>query len=472
MVFLRVIPLVERTSIRNVTSFAHAQAETLYSRSAEKEDVCRPALSQSDVLAFTNSRILLSSCDCGLCPESYFEPPRKSFTSKRDQTSLTIMGLKARKAIYRRFEVASADFKNMARQLQRFTAKSSCVNSQQICAIESWRGTVSHKEIVAMDQSVSSDTGGMVEFLPHERTAFGSGFAHFRHRINQSNLFSDEQLADLIDRYPREYYMITTMTRIGDKPVWRSGDLGEASGKTVVEAIRNGRLWLCLRRLDLIAPEIAQQVDASFAHLEQENTSLNTSHHASSLLISSPGARVLYHADIPMVALWHIRGSKRVWLYDADNKDHLPDQVLERVILRETEEEVPYDQNWDSQATVIDLQPGWALSWQQNAPHRVDNLDGLNVSITTDFFTPEAQKKYGVYFANGMLRKHLGFAPRSTKASGLGALIKCALALVIKKAGLGRGSEREMIMTFKLDPDNPGKIIDLPKSEQKPITQT
>ena len=122
-----------------------------------------------------------------------------------------------------------------------------------------------------------------------------------------------------------------------------------------------------------------------------------------------------------MVALWRIRGPKRVWLYDAHDKRHLLDEVLERVVLRETEEDIPYDPAWDGDARAIDLEPGWALSWPQNAPHRVDNIDGLNVSITTDYFIPAATRKYGVYFANGMLRRRFGLRPASTRSSGPGA---------------------------------------------------
>lgn len=310
-----------------------------------------------------------------------------------------------------------------------------------------------------------------ITFVPGDQGKFGRGLVHFRHGFNETGLFGDEQLADLIDGYPREYYMITTMTEAGGKAVWRNGDFDRASGKEVLAAIREGRLWLCLRRLDLIAPAYQQLVDNAFQQAELLDPMLKTSQHKSSLLISSPGARVLYHADIPMVALWHIRGRKRLWLYDAENPRHLPDTVLEGVILRETEEEIPYDPAWDAEAKAIDLEPGWAASWPQNAPHRVDNLDGLNVSITTDYFTPEARRKYGVYFANGMLRRRFGIAPRSTRSDGIGALAKCATALAMKKAGLHRQNEREMIKSFVLDRARPGHIVELPPAEQGPIMQ-
>ena len=313
--------------------------------------------------------------------------------------------------------------------------------------------------------------GATIEFQPGQENAFGSGLAHFRHGFNETGLFSDEKLAALIDRYPREYYMITTMTGEGAAAEWRNGDFDRASGETVLKAIRAGRLWLCLRRLDIVAPEYEELVNAGFAEAERLNPGLRTMQRKSSMLISSPGARVLYHADIPMVALWHVRGRKRLWLYDAENKTQLPDEVLEGVVLRETEEEIPYDPAWDDDATAIDLEPGWAVTWPQNAPHRVDNLDGLNVSITTDYFTPAARQKYGVYFANGMMRRRFGLKPRSTNASGLEAVAKCAAALAMKKAGLHRVNERQMIGSFVLDADRPGRIIDIAPSEQAPILQ-
>ena len=322
-----------------------------------------------------------------------------------------------------------------------------------------------------MKQHVPAETSGLVEFLPGERTAFGTDFAHFKHKFNQSGQFTDAELAKLIDRYPREFYMLTTMTLVGDKPVWRNGDFNGASGREVLEAIRNGRFWLCLRRLDIVAPEIAELIDQGFEDIEAGNPTLKTTRRVSSLLISSPGARVLYHADIPMVSLWHIRGRKRVWLYDADNPEHLPNPVLEGIVLRETEEEIPYEPSWDQQAMTVDLEPGWAVTWPQNAPHRIDNLDSMNVSVTTDYFTPQAQRKYGVYFANGIIRRWLRLSPRSIDVSGIGATMKCAFALIVKKLGLQRHNEREMIMSFKLDPANPGQLFDLPSEEQVPIIQ-
>ena len=300
---------------------------------------------------------------------------------------------------------------------------------------------------------------------------FGHGFSHFDHRFEQSGLFTDDKLAELIERYPREYYMINTMTAQGDKPEWRSGEINNISGEKVLQALTDGRIWLALRRFDIVCPEYDELVHQALEEMEALKPGLKTFNHKSTMLISSPGARVLYHADIPYVCLFHVRGRKKLWLYDAENPAHLPDKTLEGVILRETEEEIGYDEAWDKEASEVILEPGKALSWQLNAPHRVDNLDGLNVSITTDYFTPYAQKKYGVYYANGVMRRKFGMAPKSNAVEGLGAYAKCAAALAFKKAGLMKSSEREMVSTFRLDPENIGQIIDIPSAERTVIEQ-
>ena len=310
-----------------------------------------------------------------------------------------------------------------------------------------------------------------VSFRSGDEHAFGKDFVHFNHAFAESGLFTDDKLAELIENYPREYYVMATVRGEAAGSEWLHGDFKGLPGAFVLEAIKTGRLWLNLRRLDLIAPDYDRLVTDAFAEIEALNPSLKTSRQKSSILISSPGARVLYHADIPMIALWHIRGRKRVWLYDADNKDMLPDETLEAVILREQEEDIPYDPAWDARAKAIDLDPGTVISWPHNAPHRVDNLEGLNVSITTDFFTPAATRKYGVYYTNGIIRRRLGLNPRSTAIEGPGALAKCAAAIALKKAGIQRTREHQMVQVFRLDRARPGEIIDLAPDQRRPIAQ-
>ena len=38
-------------------------------------------------------------------------------------------------------------------------------------------------------------------------------------------------------------------------------------------------------------------------------------------------------------------------------------------------------------------------AWPQNAPHRVSNLDGLNVSLSTEYFTRQSRRRFQVFVA-------------------------------------------------------------------------
>ncbi|MBL6432514.1 MAG: hypothetical protein HPM95_21345 [Alphaproteobacteria bacterium] len=81
------------------------------------------------------------------------------------------------------------------------------------------------------------------------------------------------------------------------------------------------------------------------------------------ILISSPNARVYYHADV-RPGLLHIRGEKRIWLYPARTPSS-PEE-LERIITTAAGEEIAYDPSFDEAATVIDLTPGDGLFWPLN----------------------------------------------------------------------------------------------------------
>lgn len=49
-----------------------------------------------------------------------------------------------------------------------------------------------------------------IDLAPEEAQKFGREQVTLKHNMADSGLFTDEALAELIDRYPREYYMLTT----------------------------------------------------------------------------------------------------------------------------------------------------------------------------------------------------------------------------------------------------------------------
>ncbi len=232
------------------------------------------------------------------------------------------------------------------------------------------------------------------------------------HRLAETGLFTDEALARLIDRHPRELIDVLTMKRNPPPDErWIAGEAKGMSGKDLMEAVRRGRLWLNLRRAmsaDVEYRAVFEPLLAEFAK-ETRSTILSA---VGGILISSPRCGIFYHCDPTETMLWHVRGKKTIYLYPPDDT-HLPEQAYEAAILKETLNDLPYRPEFEAGAKPVVLEPGMAATWPLHGPHRVVNHDSLNVSVTIEYSTARSKLANGVFFTNGVLRRKLGLNPRS-----------------------------------------------------------
>lgn len=281
------------------------------------------------------------------------------------------------------------------------------------------------------------------------------------HRLHQHPLFSMEALADLIDRYPREQYALVQMGPQGSpRRTWREGDIGGLSGSAVIEAIRKGRMWLNLRNVGQVDQRYRDLLDQAFEEVRQNVPGYATFSRTNGILISSPNAQVYYHTDLPGQSLWQLHGRKRVFVYP-NTPPFLTQEQLENIALFEVEVDMRYEPAYDAHAQVFEIGGGEMLHWPLNAPHRVENLDCLNVSMTTEYWTEDIRRSQMVNMANGILRFKAGINPKSRSTDGLGFWAKAALQAGVKRAGLLKKERKaRRPIEFKLDPVHPGAIID------------
>ena len=284
-----------------------------------------------------------------------------------------------------------------------------------------------------------------------------------QHNLHKSPLFTDEALAELIEHYPRQDYSLVIPGHQDEEQhtQWREGDMGEASGAQVLQAIKDGFLWLNLRNLPQHSPAFKELSEQIFTEMQANVPGLHINQGDITLLITSPGCQTYYHCDVPGQSLWHIRGRKKVYLYPATDP-FMPDELLERVILQETEEEIPFESWFDDHALVVDMEPGMMAHWPQFAPHRVENYDSLNVSITTEHWTPEIARNYKVRYANGLLRRNFGTVAQSTATTGTAYFAKAVLQSFWRRSRLARRHMWHRTIDFKLTPTAPDMLSDIP----------
>ncbi|MDX2308167.1 MAG: hypothetical protein NW216_08015 [Hyphomicrobium sp.] len=301
------------------------------------------------------------------------------------------------------------------------------------------------------------------DWKPEHTAAWASEPLRLSHRLSQHPLYSIEALAELIERYPRQHYALVEMGPQGsNRRLWREGDIGKLSGAKVIEAIRRGRMWLNLRNISAVDDRYREVLDHIFEEIRQHVPGYETYHRTCGILISSPLAQVYYHMDLPGQSLWQLHGRKRVYLYPT-TAPYLTGEQLERIALYEVEVDIPYEASYDAAAKVFEIGPGEMLHWPLNAPHRVENLDCLNISMTTEYWTESIRRSQIVNMANGILRNHAGMAPQSRATSGPGFWMKAAMQAGVRRSGLlkkARKSRRPI--QFVLDEAELGKVVDLP----------
>ena len=300
-------------------------------------------------------------------------------------------------------------------------------------------------------------TAIITDWTAQKASALGHETLTYAHALHERPMFSDEALAAVLDRYPRESLGVYTMGEdLMDWRSWRRGEADGLSGDKLMEAMTSGRLWLNLRYTNEHLPEYAKLCAEMCGELEQRAPGLRTFRRDLGLLISSPKAQVFYHLDVPLVSLWQIRGAKTIWFYPRQ-EPYVPDEHIERMVMRETEGQCAFRPEWDGAAEAIELLPGAAVAWPQNVPHRVANADVVNVSLSLEYMTPAALFRANLFYANALLRRRLGVRPRVQSRPVPTALAKLALARAVKLAAKARKSSKTILpATFVVDPARPG----------------
>ena len=280
-----------------------------------------------------------------------------------------------------------------------------------------------------------------------------------KHNLISTGLFSDEALSELLDKHPKDQLDVCALS---DHPIYqykfKTGDVRDVDGKTLIEAVKAGVIWMNLRMAMNIHPEYNAILENMYGELASL-TGKKPFHARGGILISSPAAQVPLHFDATETILWHIRGQKRLYLYP-QTEEFLPDEDYESLMFRITEDYLPYNPDMDKAAEVYDLAEGEMITWPLNRPHRVENQTYC-VSVTTEYSTTESSVKNAAMYTNAVLRRKLGLNPNWQASSTPERYIKAGVGKVLRKIGVLDTLKAEDMVSFKIDKNAPGYIRDV-----------
>ena len=288
----------------------------------------------------------------------------------------------------------------------------------------------------------------------------------FGHNLASTGLFTDAALIALLERHPTEKMDVCTMGE-ATHPLYpnkfRTGDFRNVPGKTLLEAVKAGRVWINLREAMNVHEDYKLVLDQMYGDLAKAtgNRAFNP---RGGILISSPIARVPYHFDKTETILWHVRGKKRIYLYPL-TQDFISDESYENVIANALDDDLPYEESFDAHAKAVDLKEGMALTWPLNSPHRVDNQT-FCVSVTTEYSTQQSAAKNGAMMANATLRNRFGMNPSYQRDGDFARRIKSLAGRVISKTSLVHDTTEPDMVTFTIDEAETDFIVDVEAFER------
>jgi uncharacterized RmlC-like cupin family protein len=294
-------------------------------------------------------------------------------------------------------------------------------------------------------------TALLADMTPEQAARAGREIARFRHRLDETGLFTDEALARLIDEHPRSELTVCTMR--DDPPPqerWIAGEADGLDGAALVEAARRGSLWVSPRSAMTRNPRYKAVFDRLMAEFSQA-VGVRVLSADAAVLISSARMGIFFHVDPAETMLWHVRGHKTVYVYPP-REEHVTEQALEAILLKETLSDLPYDAAMETGVQALEMKPGDAAYWPMHSPHRVVNGEDLNVSVSVEFSSPRSMLTNGVFYTNGVLRRRLGFSPVSrNKPQALKPLYWAAARAIRTLAPPKANAERDHARAFDVD---------------------
>lgn len=277
-----------------------------------------------------------------------------------------------------------------------------------------------------------------------------------QHRLADLDLFSDASLADLIDHHPRSLLEIFAPDRGSrGEEGWKAVAIGDATGREVLTAVERGRLWVLVSHVHESHPRFAELREQLVSELDCVIPGFSGQTMSVTVLVSSPTATVPYHLDGIPNLLWHIRGEKRAWLYPPDEDEFVDPRAVEDIVVGESPEYLPYDPTFERAAQAIRLSSGQVLAFPHYAPHRVENLSGLNVSLNTDVHTLRTERRNFVRMANRYFSRRLHLPVHARVTDGAAARTKRVVFRTMRRIGLDRKHVRRPTPapTLRIDPN-------------------
>ncbi len=238
------------------------------------------------------------------------------------------------------------------------------------------------------------------------RPAFPDQPFAIRHGLTGNPLLSLDGLAALTGRLDRDRVEYNS-GRL--KPDQRPEDVPtlDAPPADIVRQIETADAWMVLKNVETV-PEyqalIASFLDAGAAELGFANAAAaGMRDFQGFIFVASANAVTPFHMDYEENFFVHLAGDKAMHVFDNRDRSLVPEREME--VYPGKHRNLRYADDFESRATVFEMQPGDGLFLPYTWPHWVRTGDGHAVSMAITWKSRRDMRTNSLYFVNAVMRK-------------------------------------------------------------------
>ncbi|HET6552660.1 MAG TPA: cupin domain-containing protein [Dyella sp.] len=258
----------------------------------------------------------------------------------------------------------------------------------------------------------------------------------FRHALLDHPLLQSEQLVELGKRCRG-----TTRWYAFNSDVTAGTDFDEAAqlfpcAKSAVDSLRDigkANAWVLLRHIqaDPLYRELVDSViNAMQPMIERKDPGLY--YRAGWIFSASPNTATPFHIDRSHVFLFQVRGTKTVYVWDAEDTQVCSDRARDVFHMSHDLSRTLWNESFRQRAHVFQLSPGMGVYMPLTSPHMVETSNEASTTISFTYNTDATRRNAKVHVMREML-SHLGMTPPDFGRNPVfdGAAFAAASAIVV-----------------------------------------
>src|SRR6266478_447376 len=253
--------------------------------------------------------------------------------------------------------------------------------------------TVNRAKVGSLHSAAASEPAAAGRFLDIDPETFRTHFNRkpflFRHHLCDHPLFRLSNLAELARTLPPSIVEYNAGKIPVSLPDQENTPHTGLSAEETVRRIEECSSWMVLKRAEA-DPGCLEVLDQLLDEIEPLSEPLEPGmcEREAAVFVSSPSSITPYHMDHEINFLLQIRGRKTVSVFSGADRTILTERQLEDYFSGPAiHRNMPFDEEWQERATVLELSEGYGLHVPTTDPHWVKNGDNTSISFSASFKT-------------------------------------------------------------------------------------